>query len=358
MKRVAIIGTVGVPASYGGFETLAENIIGEKVSENVEYTVFCSASSYKEKQIIYKGAKLRYINMNANGIQSTIYDVVSMLKCLGRYDIILILGVSGCLFLPLFRLFYDDKIIVNIDGMEHCRQKWSPFTKWFLRKSEATAVKYSDLIIADNKVIQDYVKEKYKRDAVLIAYGGNHAVRKITEDAQEEVLNEYGVRRSDYAISVCRIEPENNCHVILEAFSKTKMKLLFIGNWTKNKYGKMLKNKYSQYANIIMHEPVYDADVLYILRNNSTIYVHGHSAGGTNPSLVEAMFIGCNILAYDVSYNRETTHHQASYFSSEQDLYEKICCMCDIHNGWQMYNIAAKKYVWKQIAKQYEQLYF
>ena len=155
MQKVAIIGTVGVPANYGGFETLVENIIGENSSDDIEYTVFCSSKSYKKKVSSYKGAKLKYIGLKANGAQSTLYDIMSMLKTTNKYDVALVLGVSGCIFLPVFRLWFRNHLIVNIDGLEHKREKWGKFAKWFLRKSEAIAVKYADVVVADNKGIQD-----------------------------------------------------------------------------------------------------------------------------------------------------------------------------------------------------------
>ena len=222
MKKIAIIGTVGVPACYGGFETLVENIIGDNASDDIEYTVFCSSKSYKEQKQEYKGAKLEFINLNANGAQSTLYDIVSMMKTGNKYDVALVLGVSGCIFLPIFRLWFRNKLIVNIDGLEHRRDKWGKFAKWFLRKSEAMAVRYADVIVTDNKGIQDYVSEVYNKESALIAYGGDHVEREIPGDVQDKVLREYGVEKGKYAISVCRIEPENNCHVILQAFSKTK----------------------------------------------------------------------------------------------------------------------------------------
>ena len=115
MKKVAIIGTVGVPASYGGFETLVENMIGKNASEDVEYLVYCSGKSYKERLVSYKGAKLDYISLKANGFQSTPYDIISMIKTTNKFDVALVLGVSGCIFLPIFRLWFKKKLIVNID---------------------------------------------------------------------------------------------------------------------------------------------------------------------------------------------------------------------------------------------------
>lgn len=355
MKKVAIIGTVGVPASYGGFETLVENIIGENVPENIEYTIFCSAKSYKEQIPDYKGAKLKYINLKANGAQSTPYDILSMIKTTNKYDVALVLGVSGCIFLPIFRLWFRNKLIVNIDGLEHRRDKWGKFAKWFLRKSETMAVHYADVVVADNKGIQDYVTDVYHKDSALIAYGGDHVERYVTDEVLDRVLKEYGVEKEDYAISVCRIEPENNCHVILDAFSKTNKKLIYIGNWERSEYGKALKEKYSKFPNINIHSPEYNLDTLYALRSNAAMYIHGHSAGGTNPSLVEAMFFGKPILAFDVVYNRATTGEQAYYFKDSGSLlklinHEKL-------DGVVMRSIAQKQYTWKKIASQYEALY-
>ena len=123
MKSVAIIGIVGVPANYGGFESLVENIIGENASKEVKYTIFCSEKSYSKKELNYKGANLRYVNIKANGAQSTLYDIASMIYAGNKYDVTLVLGVSGCIFLPIFRLFNQKKLIVNIDGLEHRRNK-------------------------------------------------------------------------------------------------------------------------------------------------------------------------------------------------------------------------------------------
>ncbi len=354
-KQVAVIGTVGVPANYGGFETLVENILGENSSEAIDYTVFCSSKSYNQILKSYKGAQLIYIGLKANGVQSTLYDIMSMMRTSNKYDVALVLGVSGCIFLPVFRLWFKNRLVVNIDGLEHRRAKWGRVAKWFLKKSEAMAVKYADVVIADNKGIQDYVKDIYGKEAVLIAYGGDHALRIVNQEKTDRVLQEYGVKPGEYAITVCRIEPENNCHIVLEAFSKSDKKLVYIGNWDRSEYGKMLKEKYSSFENIKIHNPEYDLDVLYVLRSNAAKYVHGHSAGGTNPSLVEAMFLGKTIIAYDVVYNRATTEEQAFYFKDANELLQLLSVKES--NGEQMKRIAEERYSWKKIAAQYEALY-
>lgn len=177
MKQVAIVGTQGVPASYGGFETLVENIIGDNCPPDIQYTVFCSSKDIPNGKKRYKGCRLKYIPLHANGIQSIPYDIWSLCKVIQGYDTILVLGTSGCSCLPIFRLLCRTRLIVNIDGLEHRRAKWGRMARWILRFSEAMAVRFADVVIADNKGIQDYVYETYHKKAALIAYGGNHSNR-------------------------------------------------------------------------------------------------------------------------------------------------------------------------------------
>lgn len=356
MKKVAIIGTQGVPAKYGGFESLVENLIGPNKSPEIDYTVLCSAKDMKQDIKEYKGAHLKYVPLlRANGVQSIPYDILSMLKVIKGYDVILVLGVSGCIFLPVLKVLSRSKLVVNIDGLEHRRDKWGRFAKWFLRKSESVAVHNADIVVSDNEGIQDYVRETYNKESVLIAYGGDHVIRSVPEVQQEKVLEEFKLSSGQYSMTVCRIEPENNCHITLDAFSKTDKTLAFIGNWNRSEYGISLREKYKNCHNIKMLDPIYDLDTLYTLRNHCSSYVHGHSAGGTNPSLVEAMFFGKPIFCFDVVYNRATTCDKAYYFKNSDDL---VNLLNTGHlDGKIMKDIAYSNYTWKHIALQYESLY-
>ena len=355
MVKVAIIGTQGVPAKYGGFESLVENIIGDNCSDGIQYTVFCSGIDMDSKLKSYKGCRLKYVPLHANGMQSVPYDILSMMRTIRGYDTILILGTSGCCFLPILKRLCHARIIVNIDGIEHKREKWGKVAKWMLRHSEKAAVRYSDVIIADNKGISQYVKDTYGRDAEIIAYGGDNAVRDVSEQQQMEILRQYGLESDCYAITVCRIEPENNTHIVLEAFKRNGRPLVYIGNWEHSNYARYLKKQYAEATNIRMLDSIYDLDTLYALRKHSHCYVHGHSAGGTNPSLVEAMSIGCRILCFDVVYNRETTHGKALYFSDVESLTELLDTEWGDYS--QMREIARRCYTWATIAKAYERLY-
>lgn len=355
MKNVAVVGIQGVPAQYGGFESLVENLIGDHKSEDIRYTVFCSGRDMKSRLAEYKGAELKYVPLRANGIQSIPYDMISFLRIPRKTDVILVLGVSGCLILPVFRLFCRKRLIINIDGLEHRRAKWGKLAKTFLKLSEKMAVRYADVIISDNKGIQDYVREEYGKESELIAYGGDHAVRSVPQARTLDILRRYGLRPGAYAVTVCRIEPENNCHLVLEAFSKSDRELAFVGNWSRSAYGQELKEKYSAFPNIHILDPIYDIDTLYVLRMNAWAYVHGHSAGGTNPSLVEAMFFGNPVFAYDVVYNRETTGGGAMYWSSSDELLNLLSL--DDFDTSSIIDLANQKYTWKRIANQYEKLY-
>ncbi|WCG81943.1 DUF1972 domain-containing protein [Pectobacterium sp. A5351] len=351
--HIAVVGTVGLPACYGGFESLVENLVNN-CSQDISYTVFSSSKAYDKKIITYNGANICYVPFHANGVQSIPYDVLSLLKTLFiQPDVTLILGVSGCLFLPIFRLFYRGRIITNIDGLEWKREKWRGWVKRFLQLSERCAIRFSDVVIADNQAITDYVDDKYKVKTLTIAYGGDHALAVKDKDSKTNVV--------PYFLSICRIEPENNIEMVLDSFSQCPQhRMKFIGNWDKSEYGRRLKSKFSKYTNIEIIDPIYDVDVLYELRSQCIGYIHGHSAGGTNPSLVEAMHFSKIIFAYDCSFNRFTTEDSCYYFSNSENLAQQIA---DINNSHhyamteKMKNIAMRRYTWNVVREQYESTY-
>lgn len=355
-KRVAIIGSQGVPPQYGGFETLVDNILTYRNPEKVEYTVFCSKPDMKTDLSTYKECRLRYVNLHAHGKMSVPYDIMSMIKGIRGYDVILVLGVSGCVFLPMMKLLTRAKIIVNVDGLEHKRDKWEKTAKYFLKKSLDVCVRWADEIVSDNKGIKDYIKDIYNREAKLIAYGGDHAIRDIDAKRQHAILEFYRLAGRPYDLSICRIEPENNVEMTLEAYRQIRERnIVIIGNWDHSDYSRNIFIRYSHDDNITMLPPIYDLDILYVLRNNADIYVHGHRAGGTNPSLVEAMFFGKPILAFDVIYNRETTQGKAYYYQDLSSLTD-ILKSKDL-TGLETEKIARKQYIWHEISRQYEALY-
>jgi glycosyltransferase involved in cell wall biosynthesis len=273
-------------------------------------------------------------------------------------DTILILGVSGCVFLPVVKMLRKDlKLVVNIDGLEWKRQKWGRVAKWFLKLSEKLAVKFSDVVVSDNKVIQDYIHNQYSVESCLISYGADH-VRKLL--ISDELLEQYNFLADPYAFTVCRIEPENNIHIILAALKRFgQLNMVIVGNWDNSDYGKELKHEFSHHENLFLLDPIYEQDVLDQLRSNCSIYLHGHSAGGTNPSLVEAMYLELPILAFDVDFNRVTTKELALYFDDIDSLISHLSTVDENRLnkiGHDVKNVADKYYTWSYVSSRYEEI--
>lgn len=360
MKKVAIIGTAGVPARYGGFETLAHHLVYQW-KDQFNVTVYCSKEVYKrgDRPKTWNGARLIYLPFSANGLQSIIYDIVSILHALFYADTLLILGVSGCVLVPVVKMFTKKNIVVHIDGLEWRRNKWNGPAKKFLRWSEMLAVKYSDADVADNDEIKKYTAEHYNSLSYQIEYGADHVMK---VNAEESDLLKYPFLKGAYAFNVCRIEPENNVHVVLEAFSQLPSQVLvMVGNWKNSVYGKSLKEKYGQYPNIYILDAIYNQRELDVLRSNCLMYMHGHSAGGTNPSLVEAMYLGLPIISFDAAYNKATTEHKALYFHDAQDIITLLNNSKNIDFvsvATQMSQIAKRRYNWSNVASKYAQLIY
>lgn len=218
-------------------------------------------------------------------------------------------------------------------------------------------MKYSHADIADNESIQDYTAYRYKTLSNIIEYGADHA-KPI--EANPEHFIRYPFMRNPYAFKVCRIEPENNIHVVLAAFSdQLKMPVVIVGNWNNSEYGRELKKKYGTNSHIILLDPIYEQDKLNLLRSNASVYFHGHSAGGTNPALVEAMYLGLPVITFRVSYNITTTENKAWYFTTEADIRQLIEEMTDAglkENAGDMKEIANRRYTWEIIAGKYMHL--
>jgi len=355
--KIAILGTVGVPGRYGGFETLAENLVREHAvrCSGDELTVYCSQTAFPDAPSKYLSAHLRYSRLNANGMQSVLYDAATLLDAVARRNkVILLLGVSGAIILPFIRLISRARIVTNVDGIEWRRKKWTGIASKFLRYSERIAVRYSQVVIADNQGIADYLREEYLIEAEMIAYGGDNAVQ-FTDGVID--VEKSSVFPADYAIALCRIEPENNVGMILEAFATARRPLVFVGNWQNSTYGRELYAKYKNHAELHLLDPIYDQEPLYKIRSGATAYVHGHSAGGTNPALVEMMHFGIPIYAFDCVFNRYTTENRAQYFNDAKGIVSLITPDIPAQDrktkGAAMHEIARRRYTWAKISAQY-----
>ena len=353
--RIAIVGTQGIPNSYGGFETLAEYLV-EYLSKDIDITVYCSSVDLKTRQKFYKGSNLKYIPVSSHGALGILYDSIALIQAVLLFDKVLFLGFGGGFVIPFLKK-YKSKIILNIGGLDWKRNKWSHFAQRVIKKAEGFLVKNSGQIISDNIGIQEYMLETYMRKSVLITYGGDQAKK---QEISSESLDKYNFLKNKYVFVVTRVQADNNVEMILDAFSnQNKIPLVIVGNWEHSGYGRKLKLKYYNAQSVLILDAIYNRAELDVLRSNCTIYIHGHSAGGTNPSLVEAMYLGLPVFAFASGYNEHTTQNQAMYFHDKDQLanfidnYDKFNLK---EMGKRLKLIAEESYLWNTIAKQYKEV--
>ncbi len=357
-KKVSLIGTNGIPARYGGFETLTE-YLARYLNEDYDLYCYCARTPAKKRLKTYLNTKLIYIPFKANGWQSMIYDAVSIVHSLIKHDVLVILGFSGVFAFPL-KFVFRKKLIFNIGGIEWQKVRGSKFTgklevfvkKWF----ERICVKSSDTIIVDNQVLYDYVKTEYGLEAILAEYGGDHAVK---EAITAEDVQKYPFLGMEYDVTVSRAQEDMNIHLVIEAYkSIPNRNLVVVSNWEISDYGKNLKLKnQNQYKNIYLLDAIYDLRVLNTIRSNCKIYLHTHSLCGTAPSLTEAMSLQLPVICFDVATNRASTEEKSYYFRDVESLKTilnsldetKIKTLSD-----NMLEIAKRRYTWKRIAGLYK----
>lgn len=319
--RIAIIGSAGIPNRYGGPEAFAESIAPVLVASGYDVTVTCERSKYPDRQgetDTFKGVRRRFLGVKANGASSILHDLFAFLRVARHHDYILALGVSGGIFFPLFRLYCAQtgaRLLVNIDGVEWRRDKFNLAAKTVLLVSDWLAQRFAHVIIYDNDALLDYVR--HPRKSACVEYIGDQAVR--PDDASSAVSSE------PYALSICRIEPENNCEVLIEGFLKSSIpRYIFVGNWERSEYGRELRRRYGSDPRLQLADAIYDPARIFELRRHCAAYLHGHSVGGTNPSLVEILYFDCQIFCFNCTFNRATAGATVHYFADSDQLGQKI----------------------------------
>ncbi len=351
-KHIAILGTVGVPACYGGFETLAEQLARyhAKAQRAERLTITCSAPAFAAHPPRFANADLKYLPLRANGAESVPYDMLSLAQArTNGADLALLLGVSGALALPMLA-GAKMRIVAHVDGQEWRRAKWSPAARRFLKMCERLAVRHADAVIADSPAIADDLWARYGRRAEVITYGGDQALH-VADAPLPNILPK------EFALAICRVEPENNVEMILQACLSARKPLVFVGNWEASRYGRTLRERYRQHPHLTLLDPIYDTALLQTLRRHASLYLHGHSAGGTNPSLVEMMHVGCATLAFDCAFNRLTTFGSATYFTDARDLSRLLLAGVPNANGQALQRLAQHHYKWDHIGGQYFDLF-
>ncbi|KAF0148586.1 MAG: glycosyltransferase-like protein [Ignavibacteria bacterium] len=317
MKKIklAIVGTRGIPAKYGGFETFAEEISKRLVKLEYEVAVYCDKDSFEFQEFL--GVKLKFINTTKN-INPIYYCYLSLRDALKYNDIVYVTGVAGAISYWI-NIFYRKIIVTNTDGVEYYRNKWNLSEKLFLRFSEMISVLFSSSIIADSTGIKKHLVRNYhfEKKIKVIEYGANT----ITKFYEINDLN--NLEPNSYYLIVARIEPENNIDKIIAGYllCNTNKKLVIVGNYLPlSDYISKLFNLCQHNKKIIFLGGIYDKEKLIAIRQNCFAYIHGHSVGGTNPSLLEAMASMNIIIAHDNIFNREVTCSKMFYFHTHQEL--------------------------------------
>lgn len=316
--KIAILGTRGVPNYYGGFEQFAEFFSVYLVNKGHEVYVYNSHNHpYQEK--IFNGVNIIHCydpeyKMGTAG--QFIYDYNCIKDSRKRnFDIILQLGYTSN-SVWYFMLPEEPIIITNMDGLEWKRSKYSKPVQQFLKFAEKLAAVKSDYLVADSLGIQESLKRLYNKESEYIAYGATPFT-----NPDENILKEYDVEKYGYNMIMARFEPENNIDMVLQGVANTKndTPILVVGNY-KTKHGDYLTEKYKPYKNIRFIGGLYNLEHLNNLRLFSKIYFHGHSVGGTNPSLLEAMASGALIAAHNNAFNRGVLQDNAFYFSNPDEV--------------------------------------
>lgn len=353
-----IIGIVGVPGRYGGFETLADYLLNSKRIISYGAVIYCEKDVVKAQGGEYKGAKLEPLIWKANGWQSVLYDLSGLLKASRKGGTILILGTSATFIIPFLRILFPKcRYIVNMAGLEWSRSKWGPFARWFLKFNEAVAAKFAHSFITDNQGLTDYILSEYGRSSVLIPYGGDQFIK---TNFDKNVYTEFDLpEQFDFAMA--RAQIDNNMDIILDAYTLVSSNLVFVSNWNSTDYGKKMLIKYGNFKNIKMIGPIYDVEKIKSLYLRSRFYIHGHSAGGTNPVLVESMWAGLPILSYDISFNRHTTQNMSFYFKTAEELKNLLTNITEdakAECARNLFEVANNIYRWEDILTAYEAIIF
>jgi glycosyltransferase involved in cell wall biosynthesis len=310
--RLAILGARGIPARYGGFETFAEQLAVRLVERGHEVTVFCEAST-EQADGEYKGAKLHRVRAYALGPLSTIaYDARCLWQARSAFDVIYMLGYGSSALCWVPRI-WGVQVWINMDGLEWARGKWGTFARWYLRLAEAIAMRTPDRIIADSAAIKANLQSRHRQlpPCDVIPYGCE-----IVPAARLEELRSFGLEAGAYYLVVCRFEPENLVREIVEGFlnSDTRARLVLVGDNTRKSAYVASLAKYKS-DRLLFTGAVYDQPRIQALRYFCRAYLHGHSVGGTNPSLLEAMGCGNVVIASDNPFNREVLGDTGLFFA-------------------------------------------
>ncbi|MGP1681145.1 MAG: DUF1972 domain-containing protein [Giesbergeria sp.] len=356
--RIALIGTDGLPARYGGFETCVAQLAPRLAALGHQVEVFGSASGRSVRAADGPGLRHRYLPLRANGAASVPYDLLSFLLSYRRSDAIVVMGVSAGAFVPLMRWIAGPRrIVVNVDGLEARRSKWHGLPRAFLRLSERLAIRHAHHVISDNQGIADIVSSSYGRASTVIPYGNDHVQHIEPVQVQALLQQRFGLQPGGYLLTVARIEPENQIAEMIDAaLASGADRYAVVGNFSTTALGQQLQQRYHNEPRIQCIDSLFEPQALAALRAGCRLYLHGHSVGGTNPSLIEMLPYHRPILAFDCVFNRHTLAGEGGYFTCAQELVQ--CLREPDLQAWtpQQHGQSSTRYLWADIAQAYAQL--
>lgn len=380
MIHVFIISSKGIPAQYGGFETFIENMNARRVSKDIQYHVSCMNDD--ERHFIYNNSDCFNVKVPMPGALGRILHVARVLVQVEAWikaqpNENTIIYILGCRIGPLLRSHarklhkLGAQVWCNPDGQEWKRAKWNAFAQLFLRYCEKCLVKNSDLVICDSMTIEKYIIERYPDKQGMtkyIAYGAQIGQLCCSEEKLQAWYEKHSLRKDGYYLIVGRFVPENNYETIIREFMhcKTKRDLVLITNVENNRFYKTLLNQFcfDKDSRIKFVGTVYDAELLSAIRANAYGYLHGHSVGGTNPSLLEALATTRLSLLYDVSFNREVAQDSALYWPLDEGRLASLLEKADALKEEQISMLDAKstdrirqEFSWEKINNEYEMLW-
>jgi len=357
--RIAILGTRGIPASYGGFETFAEHLSTRLVARGHDVTVYCRAHYVSPRQLEYHGVRLEVLpTIRHKYFDTVVHAFLSAIHAIsGRFDVALICNAANAPFSPILR-FTGTPVAINVDGLEHKRKKWGWLGRRYYRLAEYLSTVLPNEMVTDAQVIQDYYQVRHNASSTMIAYGSEVARR------PDSGVRKWRVEPNRYVLYVSRLEPENNAHLVIEAFKKvrTAYRLLIVGDAPyAESYISDLKARARGDKRIIFTGFVFGEDYR-ALQQNAYCYVHATEVGGTHPALLEAMGYGNCVLTLATPENIEVVGEAGVPYIDEFDLAEKLQRVLRDGSLVQAYRNRAQlrirsEYDWETVVDQYERLF-
>ena len=380
MQHVFIIGSRGLPAQYGGFETFVDQLVSHQVSPDIQYHVACLSNDQAYQHFDYQGVDCFTINPLKLGPARVIaYDMMAInyaLKLIKKQGIeqpiFYVLGNTiGAFVAPFARKIHKmgGKFYINPDGLEWKRAKWAKPIQAYLKYSEKIMTRHADLVISDNPGIESYIKEAYPwSKTTYIAYGTDLSPTSLTSQDRKvrEFYQKWQTQEKNYYLILGRFVPENNYETAIREFmaSSTKRDLVIICNHEGNPYFEELRARtgFDQDPRIKFVGTVYDQDLLKYIRKEAFAYIHGHEVGGTNPGLLEALAHTDLNLVLGVSFNQTVAKDTAQYWTKEAGnlahLINQVDSLEDVSEWGQRAKANMKQnFTWEKIVGEYEELF-